>query len=170
MTLLHSLYRLSGALSACFLAGIAVLILAQIVARLAGTQIPSADDFAAWSMAGAVFLALPATFTADEHIRVTILFRAFGPAMERVLDGVSTVIAIGILSWGTYYIGEYVYESYIYHDVSQGIIAVPLWIPQLAMVFGMLLMTLAMIEHFYLLITGGNIFPDKVESAPEDGV
>ena len=167
MKFIHTLYRLSAVLSAMFLAGIGLLILAQIVTRLAGSQIPSADDFAAWSMAASVFLALPATFMANGHIRVTIIFNAFGPVVKRVLDVISTVIAVAVLAWGTWYVGEYVYESYIYHDVSQGIVAVPLWIPQCAMLVGVLLMTVALIEHLITLITGGETFRDEVITAEE---
>ena len=161
MKFTQTLYRISAVFSAMFLAGIRLLILAQIVARLMGSQIPSADDFAAWLMAGSVFLALPATFTANGHIRVTILFKAFGPKFARVLDVISTVIAIEALAWGTWFVGEYVYESYIYHDVSQGIVAVPLWIPQCAMFIGILLMTVALIEHLITLLKDGEIFPDE---------
>jgi len=152
-----------------FLAGIGLLILAQIITRLGGSQIPSADDFAAWSMAASVFLALPATFMANGHIRVTIIFNAFGPKVTRVLDLISTVVAVSILAWATWFVGEYVYESYIYHDVSQGIIAVPLWIPQCAMLVGVLLMTVALIEHLITLITGGDTFPDEVSTPVEEG-
>ncbi|PWQ93385.1 TRAP transporter small permease [Leucothrix arctica] len=161
MKFTQTLYRISAVLSAMFLAGIGLLILAQIVSRLVGSQIPSADDFAAWSMAGSVFLALPATFNANGHIRVTILFKAFGPNVTRVLDVISTLVAIGILAWGTWFVGEYVFESYIYHDVSQGIVAVPLWIPQCAMFVGILLMTIALIEHLITLLKGGETFPDE---------
>ncbi|RVU84612.1 TRAP transporter small permease [Leucothrix sargassi] len=161
MKLTQKLFRLSATLSAIFLAGIGILIIAQIIARIMGTQIPSADDFAAWSMAASVFLALPATFMANGHIRVTIIFKAFGDKVTRVLDLISTVFAIGILAWGTWFIGEYVYESYIYDDLSQGIIAVPLWIPQCAMLVGVFLMTLALLEHLYMLVTGQDTFPDE---------
>jgi len=164
MPFTRKLYQLSGILSAIFLAGIGILIISQIIARLLGTQIPSANDFASWAMAGAVFLALPSTFLKGGHIRVTLALTAFGKKAEKVMDVISTLVAIAVLAWGTWFIGEYVYESYTYHDVSQGIIAVPLWIPQTAMLIGMILMLTALIERLYSLICGDDI----LESASED--
>lgn len=157
MTLTRKLYSISGHLSAVFLAGIGVLILAQVGARFMGSQIPSADDFAAWCMAASVFLALPSTFLRGDHIRVTLLFGSVSPKLRFVMDVLSTVIAIVLLGWGVWYVGEYVYESYVYHDVSQGIIAVPLWIPQCAMLVGMSLMLMAFIERLVSLFYGDDI-------------
>lgn len=161
------IYQFAEVLSALSLVGIAVLILAQIVARLGGTQIPSADDFAAWSMASAVFLALPNTLLKGGHIRVTILFNAFGSLAKRVMDMIATIVAIGISAWGTWFVGEYVYESYTYHDVSQGIIAVPLWIPQCSMLIGIALLTLALLEHFIGLIRGESPLESPDAENPE---
>jgi TRAP-type C4-dicarboxylate transport system permease small subunit len=163
MAFTRKIYQWSGVLSAICLAGIAVVIIAQIIARLAGTQIPSADHFAAWAMASAVFLALPSTFLKGSHIRVTLILTSFGKTAERVMDFLSTLIAIAILAWGTWFIAEYVYESYTYNDVSQGIIAVPLWIPQCTMLIGMVLMLTAFIERLYSLIQG----PDILELSSE---
>lgn len=156
-------YRLSSYLSAAFLAGIGVLILAQIIARLIGTQIPSADDFAAWSMAAAVFLALPQTFLSGGHIRVTLLFSAVPEPLRKLMDVFATLVAVLALAWGSWYAVEYTYESYAYHDVSQGIIAVPLWIPQLSMVLGLVLMTLALIERLISLLRGKDIMTPSGE-------
>ncbi len=163
MSITTFIYKLSGYFSAAFLAGIGVLILAQIVARLLGTQIPSADDFAAWSMAAAVFLALPQTFLSGGHIRVTLLFGSVPDRLRRLMDVFATVVAIATLSWSTWYGAEYAYESYVYHDVSQGIIAVPLWIPQISMVLGLLLMTVALTERLFSVLCGKDIMinPDE---------
>lgn len=163
MSITTFIYKLSSYLSAAFLAGVGVIILAQIVARLLGTHIPSADDFAAWSMAAAVFLALPQTFLSGGHIRVTLLFGAAPDRLRQFMDLLATLISIAALSWSTWYGAEYAYESYIYHDVSQGIIAVPLWIPQISMVLGLLLMTLALTERFISLLRGKDIMTPSDE-------
>ena len=169
MALTKRLYQFSGGLAAIFLAGIGLLIIAQIVARLVGTQIPSADDFAAWSMAAAVFLALPSTFLNGGHIRVTLIFSAVSDPVRHVLDILSTLFTLGLMVWATWFVAEHVYESYKYHEVSQGIIAVPLWIPQLSMLFGMALMLLAMFERFIALLRGTDIIEPLTHSEAEGG-
>lgn len=163
MAITQFIYKLSGYLSAVFLAGIGAIILAQIVARMFSTQIPSADDFAAWSMAAAVFLALPQTFLTGGHIRVTLLFGAVPDGLRKLMDVVATLIAIAVMAWAAWYVAEYTYESYTYDDVSQGIIAVPLWIPQLSMVLGMGLMVLALTERLISLARGHDIMKPSDE-------
>lgn len=165
MVMTQRIYKLSGILSAAFLAGIGVLILAQIAARSFGSQIPSADDFAAWSMAASVFLALPSTFLSGGHIRVTLLFGSVKPQFQKAMDVFSTLVAISLMAWCTWYVAEYVYESYTYHDVSQGIIAVPLWIPQTAMVIGMALMLIAFVERLISLLRGNDIMQAAEDAA-----
>jgi TRAP-type C4-dicarboxylate transport system permease small subunit len=118
-------------------------------------------------MAGAVFLALPSTFLKGGHIRVTLILTSFGKTAERVMDFISTLIAIAILAWGTWFIAEYVYESYTYNDVSQGILAVPLWIPQCTMLLGMVLMLTAFIERLFSLINGSDILEQSSETIIE---
>lgn len=152
MTVLDRLYQGCNILAAFFLAFIACMILAQIVARILGMQIPSADDFAAWSMAAAAFLALPGTLRSGTHIRVTLLLSAVPTGVRKLLDIVSTIVACGIMGWAAWYAGTHVWGSYTYGDLSQGIIAVPLWIPQLAMLIGITLMEIAFIERFVRLV------------------
>ena len=55
MSPLKKLYALSGALSGVFLVLICLLILAQMLARLFGTLVPSSDELAAYAMAASGF-------------------------------------------------------------------------------------------------------------------
>lgn len=154
------LYRAAGVLAALALAGIALLILAQITARMMGAQIKSADDFAGWMLAASLFLALPMTLNAGDHIRVTVVSELLGERPRRVLDTVVTAIGLGAVAWATWQVGAYVGESWRYGDVSQGIVAVPLWIPQAAMAVGMVLLTLALAERLLRRLTGRPVADD----------
>ena len=48
----------------------------------------------------------------------------------------------------------YVRESWVFGDVSQGLLAVPLWIPQLSMAVGMVLLAVALVERLLRRLTG----------------
>jgi hypothetical protein len=48
-----------------------------------------------------------------------------------------------------------VYWSYVLGDVSQGLDATPIWIPQLSMAFGMSLLAVAVADHGLRLIATG---------------
>ncbi|WP_373636919.1 TRAP transporter small permease [Yoonia sp. BS5-3] len=134
--------------------GIAVLILSQIGLRLIGHQIPSADDFAGWALSASIFLALPATLVHGDHIRVTSLRQLLPPKIGHVADILAAGFAIVMMGWVTWAIFGYVSESWIYNELSQGVIALPLWIPQSAMVLGSALFTVAFAERTVRLILG----------------
>ena len=154
------LYRAGGVLAGLALAGITALILAQIGARLMGAQIKSADDFAGWMLAASLFLALPMTLNAGDHIRVTVVSELLAPGPRRMLDSVVTALGVAAMLWATWQVLKYVQESWRYGDVSQGLIAVPLWIPQASMAVGMVLLTVALVERLVQRLAGRPVADD----------
>jgi len=50
-----------------------------------------------------------------------------------------------------------VYESFIYNDLSSGMIAVPLWIPQSAMFLGLVILSISLIDDFITLLMKGTL-------------
>ncbi len=162
MALSRWIYQGCGALAAFTLCLIAVLIVVQIVLRLLGHQIPSADDFAAWALSASIFLALPMALMHGDHIRVTSVRALVPEPYGRGVDILACLIAIAMLVWGSVALFDFVQDSYRYNDVSQGLVAVPLWIPQIAMVAGSILFSIAMIERLVRLVLG---LPVEIASA-----
>ncbi|MEP2919225.1 TRAP transporter small permease [Sulfitobacter sp.] len=154
MLLTRHLFNFCGALAALSLLGIVVLILSQIGMRLLGSQIPSADDFAAWGLSASIFLALPAALMHGDHIRVTSLRQLMPEKPGHICDILAAGFATLMMAWVAWAIFGYVHESWTYDDVSQGIIAVPLWIPQAPMAFGAVLFAVAFAERTLRLILG----------------
>lgn len=152
--LLDRLARASGAAAAVSLAAIAVIIGAQIVARLFGQQIPAADDFAGWAMAASAFLALPYALRQGDHIRVTLFAQMLSPAWQRGLDTLATALGLGLASWAAWYAVNFVVDSWRYNEVAQGMLAVPLWMPQLSMAIGMALFALMMLDRLLRVVLG----------------
>lgn len=141
---------------------IVALILAQIAARLMGMQIKSADDFAGWLLAASMFLALPMTLNRGDHIRVSVVSDLLPPGARRALDVIATLIGTAALLWGAWFVLSFVRESWAYHDVSGGLLAVPLWIPQLSMAVGIVLFAVAMIERLVRRLRGLPVADDNV--------
>lgn len=154
MATLQRIAVASGALAAVCLAGIATLIAAQIVARLFGHQIAGADDLAAWALAGSIFLALPYAFLRGDHIRVTLLMQFLPERAKRPYEVCATLIALGLSAWCAWHAVYFVYESYAYNEIAQGMIRVPLWIPQLSMPIGLILITLMLVIHLVDALRG----------------
>ncbi|GAA0404025.1 TRAP transporter small permease [Cocleimonas flava] len=152
---LDTLYLGSGMLAGLFIILITIMILAQIVGRWFNIIIPSTEDFAGFFLAAATFLALAYTFRMGGHIRITILVHLLKGKVSRFALTAALSVFILMIAYGVYYTAAFVYESWSFDELSQGYIAVPLWIPQLGMVIGLLVFLIALIDDLVLLISGG---------------
>jgi TRAP-type C4-dicarboxylate transport system permease small subunit len=152
---LEWLYTGSGILAGVFLIMIAILSLAQIGGRVLGFDAYSFDDFAGFCMAASSFLGLAHTYRRNEHIRVSMLVDRLGIGKRRVLEGLCLTVGTFLIGYFAWYAGDNVLTSYQINDVSQGLVAVPLWIPQSGMALGLLIMTIAMLDDLIIVIARG---------------
>jgi TRAP-type C4-dicarboxylate transport system permease small subunit len=167
--MLDRIYSVSWTVATWFLALIAIIIIAHIVARVFGSHLPSADEFAAWSMAASFFLALPEALFKGAHIRVTLLLQNVPLGLARVLDMLSTSFALALFAWAAWHISAYTYDSYVYGVRSQGILPTPLWIPQTTMAFGSCLMAIGFADRLQRILRRlPVVFPEN--GAPNDGL
>ena len=151
---LDRLFTWSGYLAGIFLVAIAVLITAQIVARLIGQQIPSADEFAGYCLAASSFLGLAYSFRSGSHIRVTLLADRLGARSQRVLLLLVLLFSVVMIAIWAFNSLSLVWESYGFKEVSTGILKYPLWIPQLSMGVGVSLFCLAVLEDLVNVLRG----------------
>ncbi|MEQ8589350.1 MAG: TRAP transporter small permease [Thalassobaculaceae bacterium] len=165
---LDALYLASAALAAILLAGIGVLILAQIVGRFFGIIVPSANEISGFFLATSTFLALAYSFRAGSHIRVTLVVSH----LPKQLHNASVVLALSVATVLSGYFTFYAYnlaaESLRYGDLSDGLIGVPLWIPQSSMAFGLVMMTIACLDELVRVLRGREpSFEENTESVLE---
>lgn len=164
MRLLDRLYAAGGILAALSLVLIAVLTLAQVIGRLLGVIIPDAGDIAGYAMAAAIFLALAQTFRAGGHIRVNLLLTRMPRGLRHALEcwclAFLTVVG-GLLAA---FAVKMVIESFEIGDVSTGMVPIPLWIPQLSMAIGAILLEIAVLEETVRVVRGG---APTYEQAPD---
>jgi TRAP-type C4-dicarboxylate transport system permease small subunit len=154
MKALHWLYRASGLLSAASLILICVMIVAQIVARNMGSTVRDAEEFAAWSMAAAGFFGLPYALYCGSHIRVSVVSRFVPEALHHTMEVIASVIGVLLAAYLAWYCTAFVLESYQFKEVSQGLVPVPMWIPQMPMVFGSILLAAAFAERLVRVLRG----------------
>lgn len=152
MSGLHRLYRVSGLLSAASLVLICALIVAQIVARNLGSTVRDAEEFAAWAMAAAGFFGLPYALHCGSHIRVSAVTRFVPEAMHHAMEVLASVIGLALAAYLAWYCTAFVLESYRFSELSQGLVPVPLWIPQLPMVVGSVLLAVAFGERLVCVL------------------
>ena len=152
---LDRLYGFCGGLAALSLAAIAVLILAQVVARLLGLFVPAASDFAGFCLAASSFLALAYTFRAGGHIRVTLVLQRMPQRWRRGCDLASLAIAAALVSYFSWYTVGLVQDSWHFNDLSEGLVPVPLWIPQSGMAAGLIVLAIALVDELVNVLRGG---------------
>lgn len=163
--LLDRLFDFSGYLAGLFMIGTLLAVLASIFGRLIPVlDLPGADAYAGYCMAAAGFLALAPTLRRGEHIRVTLIINQLPAGAQRILDIFCHAVALilsGALAWFSI---RLVMQSREFFDISTGLDATPLWIPQIGMAVGTSLFALAFAMDLVLLLTG-----QQVRDASPDG-
>ena len=152
--ILDRLYLGAGILAGGCIAAIVLLVSAQIVLNGLGrafpgavpTTIPSYADFAGFMLAAATFLALAHTLRAGGHVRVTLITGRLGPRWAVAAEAV--VLLLGLLLAGalTWHMAALALESLHYGDLSVGIVAIPLALPQGVAVAGLALLCVALLH------------------------
>ena len=111
-------------------------ILLGIIARLANWDIAGLDAYAGYSIAGALFLALPDTLRNGDHIRVTLVLGKLPAKVRGWFEAWCLAAGVGLTLFMAYYAANLAWVSHATHDISTGADATPLWIPQISMVLG----------------------------------
>lgn len=163
---LDGLYFASGVLAACFLVSILVIIVLQMVARWSGNVFPGSTDYAGYCMAAASFFAFAHALNRGAHIRVSLFLTALG-RYRRWGELWCFGIASALSCYFAWYAVRAVYWSHKLNDISQGQDATPIWIPQLAMAGGTILLAVAFVDHLIRVILFGShgIVADQVEQS-----
>ena len=149
---LDCLYSFSGGLAAACLAAIAALMLVQAAGREFGLLIRGADDITAWLCAASAFFALGHTFRHGELVRVGLWLDFLKPAArwwaEIFALGITTVF-VGYMAWA---VTRFVYESWKFNEVAQGLLKVPIWIPQLSFAVGVCIFLVAVVDELIAVL------------------
>jgi TRAP-type C4-dicarboxylate transport system permease small subunit len=152
--LLDKLYDSAAALAALCMVGTLVMVLLGMIDRYVTINFRGTDMYAGYFMAGAGFLALAHTLKQGEHIRVTLLLNALGPTMQKWLERFSLFVAVLLSGLLAFYSLKLVVQSFQFNDVSTGNDATPLWLPQIGMALGTLVLLIAFVDEFVMELRG----------------
>ena len=151
---LNALYDGAAWLAALFMVGLLVMVLLSIVSRLMHFHVPGTDAYAGYLMAGAGFLALAHTLKRGEHIRVTLLLAALKGKAKRGLEIWALSAAAALAALSAFYSCRLAWQSHVFNDISTGNDATRLWIPQLSMAVGTVILCIAFIDELVLELRG----------------
>jgi TRAP-type C4-dicarboxylate transport system permease small subunit len=151
---LDFLYDASAWLAALAMVGVLLMVLLSIVSRQLGFHVPGTDAYAGYAMAAAGFLALAHTLKRNEHIRVTLLLGRLRGGKRRAgeLWALSASVLLGALF--AFFSVRLAWVSRSINDISTGNDATPLWLPQVAMAVGTLILLVALVDEWVLELRG----------------
>ncbi|MEO8835633.1 MAG: TRAP transporter small permease [Caldimonas sp.] len=161
---LDRLYDLTAGLGAAAMVLLLVAVLLSIVSREIGFDVPGIDAYAGYLMAAAGFLALAHTLKKGEHIRVTLLLSSLKGGARRGLEIWSLFAATLLAVLFAFYSCKLAWQSHSFHDISTANDATPLWLPQIAMALGTVVMAIAFVDELVLEIRGLRVVPHSDES------
>lgn len=152
--LLDFLYDSAAALAALFMVGLLGMVLVSIGSRQLHILVPGTDAYAGYLMAAAGFLALAHTLKRGEHIRVTLLLNFLKGGAKKAFEiwalGIATLLACLFAAYSC----KLAWQSHVFNDISTGNDATPLWIPQVAMAVGTVILAIAFIDELVLELMG----------------
>ena len=163
----HLLDRIYGAAAwaaALFMIGTLVMILLSVGGRLLDFHVRGTDAYAGYCMAASAFLALAHTLKRGEHIRVTLILDHAGRRGRQALElwsHVAGLLCAVLLAW---FATRLAWQSFQFHDISQGTDATPLWIPQTGMALGSVIFAVVIADELLAVLRG-----EKLRHRAADG-
>ena len=155
--LLDKLYVGAAALAALFMVGLLIMVLLSIFGRQLHFNVPGTDAYAGYFMAASGFLALAHTLKRGEHIRVTLLLGALKGGWKKGLELWALGFASLLSTMFAFYSCRLAWQSNSFHDISTSNDATPLWIPQLGMALGTVVLAIAFLDELVLEIQGKRV-------------
>ena len=162
---LDRLYLFTGYLAGLFIIAILVLMMLLSAGRPLGLNIPAGDDFVAWCMAATAFLGLAHTFRHGEMIRVGLLIDNFQGRTRWAFEIGSLLLGLAFIGFFSWHAVSMTYDSWRFNDMAQGVLAIPLWIPQLGYSGGLVVLLIAFVDELTHVLRGNNPRYEKPKPA-----
>lgn len=148
--------------------GTLLFVMAGIVSRPLGFYLRGTDDYAGYAMAACGFLALAYTYKHGEHIRVSLLLERLGGRARLALEWAALALSTVVVGVMSFYSVRLAWQSLVFGEVSQGVDASPLWIPQLSMAVGAVVFFIALADDLVLATLGRP--PVRLAGSDDDAV
>lgn len=153
-TILDRLYLYAGYAAGGFLITLFLLMMALALGREVGINVRSGDDFGSWCMVAMAFLGLAHTFRSGEMIRVGLLLERLHGRNRLIAEAVALAIGTAFILYFTKQAVQLTYDSWRFHDISQGVVPIPLWIPQLGYSAGLIILSIALVDEMVHVLRG----------------
>jgi len=82
------------------------------------------------------------------------LLDAVSAATRRKLEILALAIGSVAVAYLAWWACKFTYESWEFNDIAQGLLPMPMWIPQLSFAMGSLLLLIAIVDELFLVLQG----------------
>lgn len=144
----------AGALAAGFVLAIFLVMLVSTLMRTFGLRTGGTDDVVSWMTAAAAFFGLAHTFRHGDFVRVGLVLDSVGPRARHALELLSLSIATLFTGYLAGSLVSYVHDTWRFGDMANGLVVIPLWIPQISLAIGSSLLFLAVLEALVDVLRG----------------
>ena len=162
--LLDALYDGAAWLAALFMVALLVAVLTSILGRELNFHVRGTDAYAGYFMAAAGFLALAHTLKHNEHIRVTLILGRLKGRARHAMEMWALTAAVFLAGLFAFYSVRLAWVSHAINDMSTSNDATPLWIPQIGMAVGTVILLIAFIDEWVLEFRGKRRLVDNAEA------
>lgn len=175
---MERLSRCAGALAVMCLCGMVLVLAATLVLRPFGVLVPSSEIITTFLMVGMAFLGMVYAYTEKVHVRVDALYRRLPRTLRHWTDILVCSGATILCASIAFYSWRLTALAYRFDDLSDGLIAIPMWIPLGVVPLGFGLFALALLRDTLRVLQGRPVqFSRKDEddamalaaAKPEDG-
>ena len=153
---LDAVYLGAAVLGAVCIALICVLMVFQSLGREFGLNTGATNDIVSWLCAAAAFFTMAHAFKHGDFVRVTLLLETVKPKTRHVMELGSLFIALLAVAYLAWWACLFTYQSYEFKELAQGLLPLPIWIPQLSFALGSLLLFVAVLDEF-VIVARGNV-------------
>jgi len=161
---LDLLFDAAAWLAAIAMIGVLLMVLLSVISRQVGFHVAGTDAYAGYSMAAAGFLALAHTLKHNEHIRVTLVLGRLKGKARHALEMWALSAAVLLSGLFAFYSVRLAWQSHVLNDISTGNDATRLWIPQLTMALGTVVLLIAFMDEWWLELRGQRVVAESEEA------
>ncbi len=141
--------KVGAYLSSLAMLSIVGLILVEIVLRtLFHTSTLVSDEYSGYMMVATIMMGVSYTFAQGSHIRITIISERLHGRAAQGIDLIVTLAALVLCSYALYHSLWMVQDTFSYRILADSISETPLYIPQVMIPVGFLLLELQLVAHF----------------------
>lgn len=151
------LIRCAGALSVLCLCGMVLVLAATLVLRPVGILVPSSEIIATFLMVGMALFGFVYAYAEGVHVRVDALHQRMPAPVRRGVDVLCHVGGALLCGALAFHSGGLAWMAFRFNDLSDGLVAIPMWIPLGTVPLGFGLFALALLRDGLRLLRGREV-------------